>query len=484
MSKPATLHRFVPARLRLGLLAGAALLAAGCAVGPDYQPPPAGQLPAGFVAAGAGQPGTGGQELGRFWQGFSDPVLDGLVDTALAANTDVRIAQARLQEARALLLGARAELLPAFGIDAGAGRGVTPLPQRPGTSRSERTGNAFDAGVVMNWELDLFGGARRAGESAAAQVAASEAGVGAAQVAVLAEVVRNYVLLRGLQQRHAVADSSLENQRQALRLTELRQDAGRGTQLDVARARSLVASTEAALPALQAQIEQATFRIARLTGLAPAQAVQRLSAAAALPTLPVTDLGALPAGTPEALLRRRPDIVQAERQLAAASADIGVATADLFPRISLSGLLGFNNSRVSNLTDSNARVYSAGAGIAWTFLDFGRIRSRISASEARNEGALATYEQTVLLALEETETAFSRFNRTAQQGDRLEVAARSAEEAARLSRIRFEAGATDFLAVLDAERELLSVRDQLAQARSGTATALVDVYRALGGGWR
>jgi len=211
--------------------------------------------------------------------------------------------------------------------------------------------------------------------------------------------------------------------------------------------------------------------------------LESLQTPAPLPGLPATDLAALPLGTPEAWLARRPDIIAAERSLAAATANIGVATSDLFPRISLSGLLGLNAATLGRLGNSDSAVYSLGAGVSWTPLDFGLLRSRIRATEARAQQSLASYEQTLALALEETEGALSGYNRNAQRAARLDRAARSAEQAAVLARLRFDAGYSDFLAVLDAEREVLLNRDQLVQAQTGTAMALVGVYRALGGGW-
>ena len=202
-----------------------------------------------------------------------------------------------------------------------------------------------------------------------------------------------------------------------------------------------------------------------------------------MPTLPVTDLSALPLGTPEQLLRRRPDLVVAERQLAAATADIGVATADLFPRVSLTGLIGFASNRVADLGGRDSQHWSYGAGLSWPVLDFGRVRSRIAASEARALQALAGYEQTVGIALEETEGALSQFTQSARQAERLASAARNAEEATRLSRLRFDAGVIDFVVVLDAQRQTLFARDQLVQAQVAQATSLVAIYRALGGGW-
>ncbi|HZE91269.1 MAG TPA: efflux transporter outer membrane subunit, partial [Rhizobacter sp.] len=333
----------------LNSLAAAALLAlAGCAVGPNYQPP-AVAIDQAFINAGTASTNAQapGSDIARFWRGFNDAALSDLVERALTANGDVRIAQARLQEARASLQGARAELLPQIGAGADVGRSLQPEYLFPGTPRSQRTATLYDASFTANWELDFFGRNRRASESAAALVDASEAGVHAAHTAIAAEVARNYLELRGLQRRYQVANQSLVNQRDALGLTQARLDAGRGTQLDVSRANSLLDSTEAALPALQAAIAQSAYRLATLTAQSPRSVAAALATPQPLPSLPVTDLGALPIGTPEQLLRRRADLVAAERQLASATAGIGIATADLFPRVSLSGLIGFATTRAA-----------------------------------------------------------------------------------------------------------------------------------------
>ncbi len=468
----------------LTTIALAALLAGCAAVGPDHQTP-AVALDERFINAGA----TGsnsqapGEDIARFWRGFNDPRLDALIERALSANTDVRLAQARLQEARALQGEADAASRPGVGIDTSAQRSVSPLSQQPNTSRSERTGTSYDASFVAAWELDLFGRVRRTREAAAAQVSASEAGLHAAHTAVVAEVVRYYLELRGLQERLRVTEASLVNQRESLRITEARFDAGRANQLDVAGARGLVASTEAVLPALQAQLEAAAYRLATLTAQAPRTVLADLALPQPLPSLPVTDLATLPVGTPQQWLQRRPDVIAAERRLAAATAGIGIARSELYPSVSLSGLLGFNAPRFSDLFSSDAARYALGVGLTWTPFDFGAIRSRIAASEARAQQGLVVFEQTVALALEETEGAFSGFNRNAQRVNRLEAAARHADEAAQLARARFEGGVTDFQAVLLAEREVLGIREQLVQAQVGTASALVAVYRAIGGGW-
>lgn len=461
------------------------LLASGCAlVGHDYQAPPP-KLDASFIGAGATKVNTEpvAADIATFWRGFNDAELSALVERALQANGDVRIAQARLQESRALRTEVDAATLPSIGVEANARRATSPPSSVFQSSRSQRTGANFDASFVANWELDFFGVERRAKESAAAQVDARAAGLGAAQTSVAAEVARNYLEVRGLQLRYAVTQASLANQRESLAIAQARVDAGRGTQLDLERALTLTATTEAALPSLLAAIDLGIYRLATLSAQPPAELRARLSTPTPLPGLPVTDLAALPLGTPQQWMARRPDVAAAERQLAAATAEIGVAEGELYPSISVSGLLGLASTKFGDLTDSQSRRYSIGAGISWTLLDFGRIRARIAASEARTLQSLASYEQTLATALEETEGSLAQFTRNAQRRDSLARAERSAAEASRLARLRYEAGVTDFLAVLDADRELLSARDALAQADTANATSLVAVYRALGGGW-
>lgn len=476
-------------QLKPGAKASAALvlamLTSGCAwVGHDYQAPPA-KLDASFIGAGVakvnGEPVA--VDIATFWRGFNDAQLTALVERALKANGDVRVAQARLQESRANRLEIDTQTLPSISLDANAKRSVSPPSSVFQSTRSQRTGANFDASFVANWELDFFGVEGRAKESASALVDARVASLGAAQTSVAAEVARNYLEVRGLQLRYDVTQASLANQRESLTIAQARLDAGRGTQLDLERSLALTASTEAALPSLQAAIDLGIYRLATLTAQPPAELRARLHTPAPLPGLPVTDLTALPIGTPQQWMARRPDVAAAERQLASATAEIGVTEGELYPSITVSGLLGLASTQLADLTDGQSRRYSIGAGISWTLLDFGRVRARIKASEARTLQALASYEQTLATALEETEGSFAQFSRNAQRRESLARAERSASEAARLARLRYEAGVTDFLAVLDAERELLSARDALAQADTASATSLVAVYRALGGGW-
>jgi len=325
---------------------------------------------------------------------------------------------------------------------------------------------------------------RRGSESAAATVSAQEMGIASAQVVLAGALATSYLTLRGTQQRLLVARESLANQREQLRLTEVRHAAGRGTQLDVARARNLVATTASTIPVLELQATRAVQRMATLTNQPAPRVEELVLGSRPLPSLPVTDLSHLPVGTPAALLRRRPDISIAERTLAAASADIGVAMAERFPRISLSGLLGLNANYVRDLSSGGTLAYLLGASLNWTALDFGRTASLVQSAESRWQRSLLVYEQTVLKALEETENALSGFTRNAQQAAELLAAARAAQEAADIARKRWAVGSIDQLALLDAERQVLSARDQLTLADTATATAIVEVYRALGGGWQ
>lgn len=441
----------------------------GCAVGPDYRAPQAAAVEPAFV-----MPAATGEPAATFWRGFADPVLDALIADAVTANADVRLAQARLREARALAGEADANRLPSVNLGAGAGRG---------NEVGFPIDNYLSVSGVFNWELDFFGRTRRASEAAAAQVQAGEAGVLAAQRLVGAELATQYIALRALQQRLVVAQESLTNQRETQRIVKARADLGRGTPLDVARANALVESTEASIPALQGAVERTALRIATLSGRTPRATLALLAEAKPLPSLPATSAETIAVGTPQALFERRPDIRAAERQLAAATAAVGVAQADLYPRISLVGALGFTASRASDLFESAGRSTNLGASLSWSALDFGRVRNRIGASEARAQAALVQWEQTLQLALEETEGALSSYSRSVQQSTRLENAARESAEAARLARVRYEAGAAELLTVLDAERTALSARDALVQSQQGSLAALVAVYRALGGGW-
>ncbi len=449
----------------------APLLLAGCATAPVlslYRPP--------LAPAFAYAPASAQEPLTQFWRGFNDPELDALVAQALAANADLRIARANLQEARALARFADAQGKPQIQFGASAGRARV-----PDAFGVPSTSNAVGIGFDVRWEADLFGAIGNERRAAAAQALASAAQLRAAGVSVAADVARNYFELCGLQERLRVADAALATQRAALSLVQARFDAGRDDAFDTERANALVLTTAATVPALEAALARTRYRLAVLSGQTPTALDARLAAVRPLPGIAPTALARI--ASPQALLRRRPDVAAAEQQVAAAAARSGVARSALFPRLTLAGTLGLNGASVGQLDQGAAYTYSLGATLAWTLLDFGRLRAQVGAADARADAAVASYEKTVLGALEETEGALATFTRSQRETDALYGAARAADQAAELARARFGAGRSDFLAVLDAEREQLAARDRLALSSTGSATALVTVYRALAGGW-
>ena len=459
--------------MRAAVLLAAALASAcsGVTTLPLYQPPISGTR---FVNAPAQEQQAA--PVAHFWRGFRDPELDRLVNTALAANADLRIAVATVAEARALARQADALGRPDIGLAANAGRA-----RRQDAGGVPFTGNNFGVGLDVRWEADLFGAIRGERRAAAAEALASAARLRAVQVSVAAEVARNYFELRGLQEQLRVAAASLASQRETLDLVRARLGAGRGTGFDTDRAEALVQTTAASVPLLEAALARTRYRLAVLSGQPPTALDTRLAEPRPLPGIAPTALGAIVA--PQELLRRRPDIAAAEQQVAAAAARIGVARSQLFPQLTLGGSLGLNAGRVGDLDRSDAFVFDLGASLAWTLIDFGRRRSQIAAASARGEAAVVAYEQTVLAALEETEGALATYTYTQRRIDSMQGAARAAGSAAELARARFYAGTSDLLAVLDAERESLTARDRLAQASTQGATSLVAVYKALAGGW-
>lgn len=444
-----------------------------CAVGPEYHEPKA-AVPAQFSEVTPRYATT--DDSARFSKLFGDEQLAGLVNDALTANHDLRIALSRLNEARALRGATRLDLGPT--ITAAAGYTDQRLSQsQAGATPRDREG--YDAGFDAFWELDFFGRNRRALEASNADLQAAEAGLLDARISVAAEVARSYFELRGNQQRLAVARRNVENQGETLQLTRARLEGGTGTELDTSRATAQLASTRASIAPLEAAVARAIHRISVLTGREPGALRAQLELPADLPAVPEI----VPVGDPALMLRRRPDIRVSERQLAASTARIGVAVADLFPRVTFTGNLGYSATSFNALGDAGSGTHLIAPGISWAAFDLGHVRARIAAARARNEGALASYEQTVLRALQETEDALVMHSRSRDRLQQLTEAATASQTAAQLARLRFENGAVDFLQVLDAERSLLEIEDNLAQSRAETATSLVAVYKALGGGW-
>lgn len=457
-----------------------ALLAA-CSAGPDHVRPQF-SAPERFGAVEAPPPGAAAATPAfddAFLQGLGDPQLANLVHDALRANHDLRVALSRYDRADALLRGARFDALPTVTAQGEAADVRSSASQAPGVPRDGRDGEQWSAGISAGWELDLFGRVRRGIEAGRADAAASAADLRAMQVVIAGEVARTYVDLRGTQERLRVARANRDNQQATHDLVLARLDAGVGTEFDTARVRAQLEATAARIPALEAQETVAMHRLAVLGGRPPRALVDELSAQKPLPALPPR----IDAGAPGDLLRARPDIAAAEARLHAATARIGVATADLFPRFTLGGLIGSQAIAGNALFERDSETRIVALGIDWSFLDVGRVRARIAAADADAEGELARYRQTVLLALEDTENALVRHARTRVEDAHLERAAIDGETAARLARVRFEAGASGLLEVLDAERTQLQAQDAFAEARTRSVASAVALYRALAGGW-
>lgn len=447
----------------------------GCAVGPNYEQP---KIP--VDAQFANTVGFSEADVqAEFWTLFNEPVLDDLVQAALVANKDLEQARANLSASRATRRIVGFDSYPTVTARASKLHIMQSEHQQPGFTRDEREFYDADAGFDASWELDLFGRVRRGREAARADEQAALSQVHNVEVTVTAEVARNYFVLRGLQEQLNVATRNAANQRQTLELTQVRLDAGRGTELDRSRAEAQLKTTLAGIPPLQASIATTTYRLSVLTGRLPNALSSTLSGLQPLPALP--EINAI--GSPEALLRRRPDIRSAERNLAGATARVGIAVGDLFPRVTFIGSVGYNAAGIGELGEAQTDTFSFGPSISWAAFDLGRVRARIDVAKAQTQAALAAYESAVLTALEETEGALVSYGYARSRRATLEEAAAASSKAADLARQRFEGGLADFLNVLDAEREALTAQDSLAQSRTQTATSLVAVYKALGGGW-
>ena len=458
---------------RRALFLAAALMAlplAGCAArttppAPTLQRAPLSRWDASVVSDQTYDP--------KWWRQFDDPVLEALEAAAVDANRDVRSALARFDQSRAVFDEDRRRRYPA--VTAGAFVDVREQAQ-PGFSNEPVRTNTYRAGLDATWEIDLFGRVRAAIAAASANAESFEAALASVRVSVGADIALNYFELRGVQQRLSVLDRSLTNQRETLRLTEVRRDAGFGEEQDVASARARVSALEAALPPLRAALAAREHRLAVLVGSAPGQ-LQVDLAPRAYPVL----ARAMALGAPDKILDRRPDVRSSERRLAAVAAREGVAAADLYPRITLSGVLGLLAGRGNIFATSDSRTWAVTPALQWSAFDLGSARARLRGAQAATREALAEYEQTMLLALEETETALVTYRQRQDRLVRLTDEVRESTRAATIARVRYREGVADFLSLLDAERTALQAEDSAAQAEAEVFTAIVGLYRTVGG---
>jgi multidrug efflux system outer membrane protein len=409
----------------------------------------------------------------RWWQQFEDPVLDELVEKALTANHDVRIAVARFDQSRAAFDDVALDRFPTVVAGALIDKREEAIP---GFSDRPRRLTTYRAGFDAFWEIDVFGRVRSQVRAAAATAESLDADVDNVRVSVAAEVARNYFEVRGLQQQLAVAERSLANQRETLRLTQVRRDAGFGEEQDVASASARVAAIEASIPPIRSAIAQREHHIAVLVAARPGALGVDLSPR---PYPPLTK--ALAIGEPGSLLRRRPDVLAAERRLAASTAIEAVAAAELYPRITITGFLGLLAGRGSLFDFSDSRAWAVTPALSWAAFDLGSARARVRGAEGATRESVAQFEQVVLRALEETENALVSYREEQQQLVKLNDQARESTRAATIARVRYKEGVIDFLALLDAERTQLQAEDAVAQAESGVFTSVIALYKALGG---
>lgn len=469
-------------------LVGAALV--GCMVGPDYRRPrpdvPVNWIgPTGAARAPASQPSVANTqpvEITRWWASFGDPTLDSLVDRSIKWNLDLRIASSRIRQARAARRIAQSGLFPTVDTSAAYRRtgSSTTVPRAGGgTRRVDLDRGLFEAGLDAGWEIDVFGGVRRGVEAAAADIQAVVEDRRDLLVVLTSEVAVDYIELRGLQRQIAIARENLVSQRRSYDLTRRRAAGGFESGLDVANAQALVASTESQLPLLEAAQQQTIYALSELLGLEPGALVQELTAQGAIPGTPPE----VPVGLPSDLLRRRPDIRRAEAQLHAATARVGVATADLFPRFSLTGSLNFQAGKFTGLFDWDNRSWSIGPSVRWPLFDAGRIRANIEVQNEAQEQALLNYRATILGALHEVEDALVAYAREQEHRAALADAVAANRRAVELSTRLYTQGQTDFLNVLSAQRSLYGSENALVDSDRTVATNLVAIYKALGGGW-
>jgi NodT family efflux transporter outer membrane factor (OMF) lipoprotein len=493
-----------PAFLALILATGCA----GCAVGPNYHRPEiaaperfaaAGHTPAEGSSAGASDGGAtstpaadgtapaSAAQLASWWQALKDPELDSLIARAVAGNPDVIMALDRLQAARVYEAALVGTVLPVADAAVGAGRGTgtnltrgrVPAPQNSASNTTGLQHINVVGGFDAVWELDVFGKYRREIEAARYDTAATRAARNAVLVSVIADVARAYVELRGLQVRAKVLTAASDALRESLRIVSIRYQRGITNELDVTLATRELATLEARIAPLDAQVHAAAYTIATLLGQYPEDLVRELSLPAMVPAVP----GAVSAGLPVELLRRRPDIQQAERTLAGATARIGVATADLFPSLAVSGSLGFQRQQAPGLPVVGQHIWSLGAAAVWPLLDFGQLDARVEIADLQTRALLVNYKKTIQAAVREVDTNMDLYSAEQTSLGKLEAALIASQRAVTLANERYQRGLSDFLNVVDAERQEYDIEEQYTTTQVAADGGFIELFRSLGGGW-
>lgn len=463
---PRTAKRTVRTTLLLALGA-----LSSCTVGPKFlEPQP--KMPSDYASKSSNSTAVSS----TWWRKLNDSTLNNLIAQSAEQNKDLAVAKSRLLEARALWREAQFDFAPT--VTASGTYDTAFLGSSMNAAFRGRTVETWRTGFDADYELDLFGRVRSSVKAAKATSAAAEANVQDMLITLQAEVTINYLELRGAQAQLNVAQENAGNQSEALRIAEASLKGGRGTQLDVARANALLNATQAQIPTYEESVAKAIHRIAVLCGRNPSELRSQLQKALKQPAVPASIAIAKPAE----LLRLRPDIRIAENALAAATARVGIATADLFPRVTFGGRLNLEGQSLASLSQYGSNAYNFGPRISWAFLNLGRVRQQIKAVGHRADAALSTYEQTVLLALEEVENALTSYDRERQRLRHLEASAASAREAATLARQSYQDGIADFLTFLDAERVALSAQNDIVLSRTRATAAWVRIHKAMGGG--
>jgi NodT family efflux transporter outer membrane factor (OMF) lipoprotein len=458
-----------------------ALGAAGCKVGPNYERPQTG-APDAFANLGTGNTPSGSDATKSveafWWKGLGDPKLNELIEQSIATNLDLKLAIARIREARALRGFVDADRFPMVDAQGSYSR-ERRSPNAGQFSTDGRNESLFTVGFDASWELDFFGRIARSVEAADYDIESAIDNRRDVVVTLVSDIARNYVELRGFQQRLGIAVKNIQTQQQSVEITRSRFTAGLTTDLDVAQAEAILASTRSTVPTLEAGARRSMHRLSVLLGREPGALIADLDQAQTIPTVPQV----VPVGVPSELLRRRPDVRRAERDLAAATARIGVATGDLFPRFSLTGSFGLQSDKIADLGDASSRFWSVGPAVRWPILDWYKIRSNINVQEARTEQALVRYEQSLLGSFEDVENALVSYSREQVRRASLADSVAASRRALDLSQQLYSTGLADFQRVLDSQRTLFAAEDQLVDSERQVSSNYVALCKALGGGW-